>query len=65
MGHVRSRFSSRLHANSPVCSPNIPCKSFPKKILPVTLTRLIICAGIYAKSMNVKNFGGKGGGSPT
>src|ERR1039458_752777 len=44
MGHLRSRFSTHLPANTPVHPQKIRPKSLFRNILPVTLSRSIFCS---------------------
>src|SRR5450755_914143 len=62
MGHIRSRFSSHLSANTPVHPQKISRKSFPRRILPITLTRSVFCAQNLPIPMKTRNFSGEGEG---
>src|SRR5271165_771811 len=64
MGDVRSRFFTRLPANTPVHSQKLQRKSLFSNILPVTALFPIFCTGNPAYLQQNKDFRGWGEGAP-
>jgi hypothetical protein len=62
MGHLRSRFSTRLPAETPVHPHKISPKSFVKRILPLSPTGRGICRPNFAISFRNRNLQNAGGG---